>query len=371
MRSFKWPLLGLFVALFLLVAAASSAQAGGGHHGKGNGHGHGHGHHGKKVIVYPGQSIQAAVDAAKPGTTIFVIGTHQENVAITTDGLTLIGVHAVLEPAATPTQNACFDPTNPGDVNGFCVLGDVDFNTGTVNREVKNVTIKGFTVRGFSDSGIVAFGAHNATFAGNVAEDNDEYGITAFASTGTRMLFNRASGAGEAGFYIGDSPNAGAKLFGNESFDSLFGVLIRNAEHGSVFHNSFHDNCVGVVVLADAPGPAGFFRMKGNRVVHNNKACPASEDNPDPVSGIGIALVGAHDVKIKGNLIAGNVPSGDTAFTGGVVVVSGESTAPSNNVVKKNVFLKNTNDIFWDGTGTGNVFKKNFCKTSVPGGLCS
>jgi len=368
MRRSKRPLLGLFVALFLLVAAASSAQAGGGHHGKGNGPGHGH--HGKKVVVGPGQSIQAAVDAAKPGTTIYVFGTHQENVAITTDGITLIGIHAVLEPAATPTQNACQDPTTPGDVNGFCVLGDVDFDTGVVNREVKNVTIEGFTIRGFSDSGIVAFGAHNATFAWNVAEDNDEYGITAFASTGTRMLFNRASDAGEAGFYIGDSPNAGAKLVGNESFNSLFGVLIRNAEHGSVFHNSFHGNCVGIVVLADAPGPAGSFRIKGNHIKNNTKACPAGEDNDVPLSGIGIALVGSNDVKVKGNLITGNTPSGETAFSGGVVVVSGDATAPSNNTVKGNVILKNSTDIFWDGTGTGNTFKKNLCKTSDPAGLC-
>ncbi len=369
MSGSKRPLLAVFAALLLLIAGASSAQAGGGHHGKG--HGHGNQGHGKKVIVGPGQSIQAAVDAAKPGTKIYVVGKHQENVAITTDGISLIGVHAVLTPAETPTQNACFDPSNPGDVNGICVLGDVDFATGTVNREVKNVTVTGFTIEGFSDSGIVAFGAHNATFAWNVADDNDEYGITAFSSTGTHMLFNKVSGGGEAGLYIGDSPNAGAKVFGNVSFDNLFGILVRDAEHGTVAHNSFYGNCVGVLVLADAPGPAGFFRIKGNSIKNNTKACPAGEDNDVPLSGIGIALAGANDVKIKGNLIAGNVPSGDTAFSGGVVVVTGDlGTAPTNNAVKRNVFKKNSTDIVWDGTGTGNVFKKNLCSTSTPSGLC-
>ncbi len=369
MSESKRPLLAVFAALLLLIAGASSAQAGGGHHGKGKGHGNQG--HGKKVVVGPGQSIQAAVDAAKQGTKIYVVGKHQENVAITTDGISLIGIHAVLTPAATPTQNACLDPSNPADVNGFCVLGDVDFDTGVVNREVKNVSITGFTIEGFSDSGIVAFGAHNATFAWNVAEDNDEYGITAFASTGTRMLFNKASDAGEAAFYIGDSPNAGAKVFGNEGFDSLFGILVRNAEHGTIAHNSFHGNCVGVVVLADAPGPAGFFRIKGNAIKNNTRACPAGEDNDVPLSGIGIALAGSNDVKIKGNLIAGNVPSGDTAFSGGVVVVTGDfGTAPTNNTVKRNVFKKNSTDIIWDGTGTGNVFKKNLCSTSTPSGLC-
>jgi len=369
MSGSKRPLLAVFAALLLVIAGASSAQAGGRHHG--NGHGHGNGGHGKKVIVGPGQSIQAAVDAAKPGTKIYVFGKHQENVAITTDGISLIGVHAVLTPGTTPTQNACFDPSNPGDVNGFCVLGDVDFSTGTVNREVKNVSITGFTIKGFSDSGIVAFGAHNATFAWNVAEDNDEYGITAFTSTGTRMLFNRSSDAGEAAFYVGDSPNSGAKVFGNEGFDSTFGILVRDAEHGKIAGNSFHGNCAGVIVLADAPGPAGSFHIKGNRIKNNTRECPAGEDNPTPLSGIGVALVGSNDVKVTGNLIAGNVPSGDTAVSAGVVVLTGDlGTAPTNNIVKKNAFKNNSTDIVWDGTGTGNVFKKNLCSTSTPPGLC-
>ena len=47
-------------------------------------------------VVGPGDSIQAAVDAAKPGDTVVVVGLHRENVAITTDGITLRGHGAVL-----------------------------------------------------------------------------------------------------------------------------------------------------------------------------------------------------------------------------------------------------------------------------------
>ncbi|MBO0915661.1 hypothetical protein J1C73_15550, partial [Streptomyces laculatispora] len=43
-------------------------------------------------VVYPGQSIQAAVDSAKPGDTIVVRpGTYRESVLISTPGLTLRG----------------------------------------------------------------------------------------------------------------------------------------------------------------------------------------------------------------------------------------------------------------------------------------
>src|SRR5262249_25417195 len=152
-------------------------------------------------------SIQAAIDAAQPGDTITVLGMHHENLAITKDGITLRGVGAVLEPASTALVNVCTDPAAPDEVNGICIVGDVDVDPGEVIREIRNVTVRGFTVSGF-DEGIVAFGAHNATFQGNVASDNEEYGITAFVSTGTRFMFNRTSGAEEAGIYIGDSPDA-------------------------------------------------------------------------------------------------------------------------------------------------------------------
>jgi nitrous oxidase accessory protein NosD len=325
-----------------------------------------------KVVVGPGDSIQAAVDAAQPGDTILVKGAHRENVAITTDGITLRGLGAALAPAATPVQNACLDPSAPADVNGICILGDVNFDTGEVIREVRDVTVSGFTIRGFSD-GIVAVGAHNATFEHNVAIGNAGYGITAFASTGTRMLFNRASGSDEAGFYIGDSPAADATLIGNDSSGNLFGILIRNAQQGKAAANSIHGNCAGVAVLADLPGPAGVFHLTGNRIRNNTKACAAGEDIPFPLSGVGVALLGATSVKINGNLITGNVPSADTNFSGGVVVTSGlgdPATAPADNQVHGNRILHNDPDLFWDGSGSGNSFRGNLCQTSTPAGLC-
>src|SRR5437899_2328712 len=76
--------------------------------------------------VRPGQSIQAAIDAAKPGDSIYVHpGVYHENVAITKDNLTLRGAgggQSVLAPPAHRKNNACVDPSDP-TVNGFCVVG--------------------------------------------------------------------------------------------------------------------------------------------------------------------------------------------------------------------------------------------------------
>jgi parallel beta-helix repeat protein len=352
-RTARFPAVTLAALLLLLIPLATSAQA-----------------H-KKAVVGPGDSIQAAIDAAKPGDRILVSGLHRENVAITKDGIELRGLDAVLEPPATPAQNACFDPSAPQGLNGICVLGDGNFDTGEVITPVKDVTVRGFTIRGFDASGIFAFGAADATFRNNVAENDGEYGIVAFASTGTRMLFNTASGAGEAGLYVGDSPNADATLIGNETFDNLFGVFIRNAEHGKVINNSAHDNCVGMLVLADAPGPAGFFRFNSNSISHNTKVCLTEEDVPTSISGIGLLLSGATNNSINGNLITGNVPGGETFGSGGVVLATADGgTPPTDNKVRGNRLLDNDPDIFWDETGSGNTFKGNNCDTSSPAGLC-
>ncbi len=111
--------------------------------------------------------------------------------------------------------------------------------------------------------------------------------------------------------------------------------------------------------------------IKGNEVQDNTRSCPATDEAP-PLSGVGISLFGARGVEVTGNHIAGNVPTGPTIFSGGVVVVRGfGGTAPRNNSIVANDFGRNRPDIFWDGSGFGNRFTGNHCNTSVPARLCN
>ena len=69
--------------------------------------------------------------------------------------------------------------------------------------------------------------------------------------------------------------------------------------------------------------------------------------------------------------LAGNTPGGDTDFAGGVLLVSGDGgTPPTDNTISGNLVLRNAPDPFWDETGSGNVFRRNLCRTSQPTGLC-
>jgi len=321
-------------------------------------------------VVHPGQSIQAAIDAARSGGTVLVArGTYTEHVVIT-KSVNLVGFGAVLVPPPGDAPPSLCSAPGP-NADGICVAGDFDPDTGAVNSYVDDVRISGFTIKGFGGTGIMQIGGSGSTFVANRATGNGEYGIAAFSSTGTTELFNLASGSGEAGFYIGDSPDADATLIANTSVDNMFGFFVRNAEHGRVVANWAHDNCLGILFLADAPGPAGAFNVAWNLIRHNDKACPGSPEQGGPLSGLGVVISGAHDVSLHANAILDNNPGGDTDVSAGVAVVTGDGgTEPANNRVQGNVILRNSTDILWDSTGRGNVLQPNRCQTSTPAGLC-
>jgi parallel beta-helix repeat protein len=311
--------------------------------------------------VHPGESIQAAVDASVPGDTVVVeSGTYAQSVGIHTSGITLIGRGATLVP---PADDQGFDCRAGGEVaDGICITAP-DGGTQAADGPpmLDGVTVRGMTVKGFPDSGIFAFGSTNLTYDRNTAINNGGYGLAAFTTVGTRMTHNTAVGSHEANFYLGDSPGANGLIRSNVAHRGGWGIFIRNSEGVTVQGNDMRQNCVGLLVLADAPGPAGNVTARHNTILDNRAACPAGEG--PPVSGVGVALIGAHDVKVQGNVISGNVPGGPTAFQGGVVLaqLSPDGTAPMNNLISKNAIQQNSPDVLSDGSGSGNVIKSNKC----------
>jgi len=80
-------------------------------------------------------------------------------------------------------------------------------------------------------------------------------------------------------------------------------------------------------------------------------------------------------MEVSTNHLWGNVPSGPTPISGGVVVATdpffGGSGKLRNNSVIGNRFGRNEPDIYWDKSGSGNRFTANLCDTSVPSRLCN
>ena len=388
------------MALTVLVASGVVLAAGGGSAGA------------QSSVVGPGQSIQKAVNAADPGDTIVVRGVHREDVVIRKNGIKLRGDDAVIEaPARAKADSPCSKAFGP---EAICVLGDENIKTGKLEGpRVSDVSVSGFTIRGFKIEGkgdelafvIDVYAARNATVVGNRITGNVASGIIAGRSVNTTVANNHVIGSPETllGVFIADSPgtkilsndvsrsgntgiaifgpgraNNDAKVVGNRISGGPWGIWVANAHGGSFAGNTIHDNCAGMFFEALPSEPVGDFEVKGNTVENNTRKCPAGVDQGrEAFSGIGIALLGASGMEVTGNQLSGNIPSGPTPVSGGVVVSTnpffgGSAKAqPRDNSVIGNHFGHNKPDIFWDDSGSGNSFLGNLCDTSVPSRLCN
>lgn len=322
---------------------------------------------GGSVQVHAGESIQAAVDAAAPGTRIHVReGTYTETVVITKDGIELRGYDAVITPPADAAATPCDEP---GHVSGICIIGGFD-DQGNLTDRVSGVGVRGLTVRGASGSGVIAVGSEDLDVRRSHFLDNGGYGAASFDTTGTRFLDNVATGNLEAGFYVGDSPESNAMVRDNVSNDNELGFFFRHASHGVARDNHAEGNCLGILVLADAPGPATHWEIEDNAAIENNRVCLTG---PVPLSGAGIVVWGAQEIHVQDNDVEGNRQGEGSLVGGGIVVATfsafGGTTPPSAFLDDNDLSDNAPADIVWDSTGELEV-DENSCEESIPEGLC-
>jgi parallel beta-helix repeat protein len=260
------------------------------------------------------------------------------------------------------------------------VIGSPETDSVGINVEgdSRNTKVVNNVVRGISGSrnarnAIEVEESIDTTVAGNDLID-DWLGVFLENSTGTKVLSNDMSRSGYAGiFMVGPKP-ANAKVVGNNISGGAWGIYVDDTKRGSFAGNTVHDNCFGMYFEGFESQPVGEFEVKGNTVENNTHSCRAAQFGIN-FSGIGIALIGASGMELTGNHLSGNVPSGPTAVSGGVVVATDPfglgTTKPRNNSVTGNHFGHNKPDIFWDESGSGNRFVGNLCNSSVPGRLCN
>jgi hypothetical protein len=345
-------------------------------------------HHGDTIWVSPGTgTITAAAANAESGDTLRLkkgvyidaanFGAKAISVKGAGQGRTIIKLPAELPP---PDPNDfCRGPG--GEAAGLCWLAP----DGPV--KVRDLTTVGHAI------GILGFQMDGMRVEHTTGKDHDEYGIAAFESHRLTFVHNIERGdGGEAGLYIGDTEDAGAKVAHNTSTGWAFGLFFRDARIGTAWDNKLTKNCIGALILDTGPNgtqtdpetgeefinyPAGAWLLVHNKVVRNTRFCPGNEEEGEPaLGGHGIAVVGADRVAIVKNTIKGNNPpaEGESAFpSSGVTILDGTdvvgSDPPENVLVAKNRF-RNDLDIFWDESGTNIRFKNNRCRTSTPAGLC-
>jgi hypothetical protein len=345
------------------------------------------------VEVTTGHSIQDAINNAQSGATVCVgPGIYHENLLIAKDGITLKGAGpgaTVLQPPAQPVPvclKLFFPPVDyeNNGLNGICVA-DVD-PQGNILRVVDHVRVTGFTIQDFPGVGIVFAGTNRPRADHNVAANNASYGITAFGSTHGQFEYNTTYGSHDAGFYVGDSPEADFRIQYNTAFDDLWGILVRDSASGRVTDNLLQGSCAGLVFLNTGTiSGVHHWRASHNIAAGNNNFCPADE-LPFTLTGVGIMIAGGDHIVLRENRVSTNQPGGDPSIlhgvplAGGIVVVSTADVSvfpgfygglASHNLILKNTVLGNQPfDLVYDRQGSDNRFVSNKCDTSSPAGLC-
>jgi nitrous oxidase accessory protein NosD len=334
----------------------------------------------KTRVVKPGQSIQAKINQSDVGDVVQVRkGTYRESLDIAKDDLILEGEKGVvLEPPANPPDTLC-NEFGEGAVTGICIHGQVAVPAGgppEVTELVRGVIVRHLTVQGFSGDGVFIYGGKQTIVRATHLLDNGGYGAFANTSRGTRFITNDVQRNGGPGLYVGDSPEANATIRKNYVKDNRGeGILLRSASHGHVRRNIIKDNCAGILVLADAPGPARKWTIAANAVSQNNKQCAGEPDEGEPpVSGLGIGLIGARDTTVAANGLYRNRKKGHESFaSGGIVVRRGVGgTKEHNLLIQSNGLTENSPfDISWDKIGKKIAFIDNRCDTSKPSSICT
>jgi parallel beta-helix repeat protein len=355
---------------------------------------------GRNVIVRPGESIQAAVNAAQSGDTIVVKpGTYREAgtpcpgdpsatcaVVISKPGIALVGTigrgraRTVLENPGGQALGIVFAPS--GATPATCLDDPA--------QRLAGASVRGFTVNGFDAIGIFMLCVDGFSVRFSETNDNDEYGIFPSHATRGRIANNLATGSNDTGIYIGQARDV--RVDHNVARGNVSGFEIENSSRVRLDHNVATGNTGGILSFA-----LPFLDVKvnsNNRIDHNwvqgNNKPNTCTDPDDAVCGVppgtGILALAADANQIDHNLVLGNDSYGIAVanFCLGSGLTPDECAAldidpdsDGNHVLNNAVFGNGDDpspliapqfavDLAWDTTGDGNCWEKNAFGDSFP-----
>lgn len=337
---------------------------------------------GKVIRVRKWESIQAAIDRAKPYTRIEVEGEHKEQIVISKDGISLIGKNARLSPPRHyDTKNPCYgliqDDAGTKTSVGICIYGhDVKlasaydpaafhWRVDKTPDPVKDVTVSGFEVSDFNGANIANYGGKRTSISHNKLSGGLRYGFLTAGSYRTEGSDNRISGADtktlERGPFGGPiamcMDDFSSAVFSDNKIKGYYIGLCTETSEGVNRDNEIRKCCLGNVLdpgVSRARSLSNDIREWDNRCANDSAA--------------GITLIGSKDALVKGNKIS-------IGFTklppplGGAGVFLGDffpGFPNEGNKIVENWFGENDADIFNISPGR-NTIKNNKCDVAFKG----
>jgi plastocyanin len=239
---------------------------------------------------YP--TIQGAVDAAAPGDLILVApGVYREEVTVTTPSLVIRG----LDRNTSIVDGEFIRP------NGFNVLADA--------VAIENITARHATLNGFFWTGVTGYRGRYLT-----AYNNGDYGIYAFDSRDGLFEDSYASGAPDAGFYIGQCFPCDAIIRRVISEHNAVGYSGTNAG-GNLFieQSIWRHNRGGLVpntLDTELYPPQRSTVIRGNLIYSNNSRSAPGRGLSPLAWGNGVVLGGGRENIVEDNVIVDHVGHG-------------------------------------------------------------
>jgi nitrous oxidase accessory protein NosD len=332
------------------------------------------------ITVRPGESIQAAVDAAPPGGRVEVmpgeyVETHGGQAAVLVEkSLQLIGLNQGGEVKILP---------GPGNTEGIYVRGAAD-------AFIEDILIEGFTVDGFSENGIWTLYVRNFEIRSNNVGNSDHVGIYPQLSAQGLVQDNVAFGGLDSALWVSGSEDI--RVIDNEAYGAPIGLQVNVSKAVEVEAMTAYNNVVGIALthplasgLGDDVDLAFGYRSESVRFANSE----VFDNNlPNPVSGglvgqlptgTGLLITGHDRSYVEDNSLIGNDYAGLVLVDH--CIVTGETDddcAPDGNIIVRNTITDNgTNppdspfkDLASDvivivGTGTGNCMADNMYDTDV------
>lgn len=278
-------------------------------------------------VVSPGQSIQAAIDAAARGGWVFIRpGVYRETADATnglniTQGINLIGLstsrrRVVLQNAGDQRNGIVVVPSDRTDCMSchsslappFEILTGVERGLKMREPMIRGFSIQGFTIRGFTNNGLFTENVDGFSIDDVESIDNANYGIFPTLSKNGVISRSRATGSGDSGVWVETSENV--LVTDTLAEGNLMGFEVSNSDDIRFLNNESRHNSLGMGLFLlpdlfdDRPG-AKRITIRNNFFHDNNRpndAPPASLPGALP-SGVGILHMGVDDSLITRNRI--------------------------------------------------------------------